>query len=227
MNKKQEVRANMYQAVYQALLSGAIHYSGHTALVSAVEELGANLASIKACVEKQVVDITGHAQAKAQVETDMVNVAMVVAKATLAYATEQNDLVLSGKMSLTRRVLAKHADGVVARHCKAVLDTAELLGVALEPYGVDTALLDQLRQAVRRHDEVLSAPRLAITNRKGATAELALLMKDTNKLVQFRIDGLMERYRLQQPAFHRDYVNARIVVDRGARTSAALKAKAA
>jgi hypothetical protein len=220
MNKKQESRANMYEAVYQALLAGNAHYANHPALTTAVQELGLNLNAIRGCVEKQVVDITGYAQAKEQAEARMVDLALVVSKAALAYGTEVSDLVLVGKMSLTRRVLLKHADGVVARHCQAVIDVATPLGAVLEPYGVDADLLDQLRLAVQKHDIALTTPRLAITTRKGATAELALLMKDTNKLVEFRIDGLMERYRLMRPAFHRDYMNARIVVDRGARPAA-------
>jgi len=227
MNKKQESRANMYEAVHQALLAGTAHYANHPALNTAVQELGVNLNAIRACVEKQVVDITGYAQAKEQAEARMVDLALVVSKAALAYGTEISDLVLVGKMSLTRRVLTRHADGVVARHCKVVLDLATPLATVLEPYGVDEDLLDQLRLAVQKHDIALTTPRLAITTRKGATAELALLMKDTNKLVEFRIDGLMERYRLMHPAFHRDYMNARIVVDRGARPAAAPKVDAA
>ncbi len=37
-------------------------------------------------------------------------------------------------------------------------------------------------------------------------------------------DGMEERYRLLPPALHRDYMNARIVVDLGARPAAASKA---
>lgn len=97
---------------------------------------------------------------------------------------------------------------MVARHCKSVLDAATTVSPQLVGYGVDASRLTSLQHSIDVYDEALSAPRLAITTRKGATSELALLMKDTAKLLLKRLDGLMERYRLEAPSFHRAYMDA-------------------
>jgi hypothetical protein len=227
MNKKQESRWNMYSTVHETLVEQAAIYAAHPALGTAVRLLGENLAAISVQVEHQVRGITGHARAKAAHASRLVDLSMVVSKATLAYATAQDDLVLAGRLTLTRRRLNAEADAVLGRHCKVVLDTAVALGAVLEPYGVDEALLDQLRAALRLNEEALNAPRHAIASRKSATSALADLMKATRTLVHLRIDGLMERYRLTDPAFHTAYRNARIIVDRGTRSAQAPQAKAA
>ncbi len=212
----------MYNSVLSVLRAHAAETAGATALLAAQEELEANVKAMEARVEKQVVDITGHAQAKARAEKHMVDLALVVSKGTLAYAEVTGNDVLAARMAIGRQRLLDHADGVVGRHCSSLLTDVRAVGTDLSDYGVNAARLSQLEAAIAAYDATLVAPRMAIAARKGATAELALLMKDTAKLVSRRLDGLMERYRSESPSFHRAYMDARIVVGPGAR-----KAKAA
>jgi hypothetical protein len=227
MNKKQESSLNMYQTVHETLLRSADHYAGHPALITATQDLGFRLTEVRKEVERQLIGTLGHAQAKAAQADKVTDLAMVVSLAMLAYATDQDDLVLAGRITLTRTALSKRADSVFSRQCTVVLEQAEELGAVLIPYGIDAALLEQLRVAIRLHEELVNAPRHAIATRKSATAALALRMKETQQVVALRIDGLMERYRLIDPAFFRAYRNARIIVDRGVRSAPAPQAKAA
>ena len=215
MNKQQESRTNMFNAVLQVLDEHHAIFDTVPALSTAASDLRANLLAISACVEKQVVDLRGFARDKLGAEQAMMQAAVVVAKGTLAYATVSGNVVLAGKMSVTRRLLERHADGVVARHCQVVLAEATAVGAALADYGVDAARLEALEQAIRRYEAALAAPRLAITARKGATTELVLVIRD------------MERFATEDPALHRAYWNARIIVDRGRRAKEAPEQKAA
>jgi hypothetical protein len=226
MKKNQEYRFNMYNAAHRVLLDHSALYASMPALGDAVAELGTNLEAMAQCVEKQVIDITGFARDKAAAEERMLALTQVVAKGALAYATVKDDAVLAAKVRVGLSRLRRHADGVVARHCQAVLDAATTVAGSLADYGVDGPRLDELKAAIQRHDQANSAPRLAITARKGATTELALLLKDTTKLVTRRLDALMERFKLEAPAFHRAYTDARIIVDRGARSADPLALKA-
>jgi hypothetical protein len=227
MNKQQESRTNMFNAVLQVLDEHHAIFDTVPALSTAASDLRANLLAISACVEKQVVDLRGFARDKLGAEQAMMQAAVVVAKGTLAYATVTGNMVLAGKMSVTRRLLERHADGVVARHCQVVLAEATAVGAALADYGVDAARLEALEQAIRRYEAALAAPRLAITARKGATTELVLVIRDTQRLLATRLDALMERFATEDPALHRAYWNARIIVDRGRRAKEAPEQKAA
>ena len=86
---------------------------------------------------------------------------------------------------------------------------------SLTDYGVTAATLTTLQTAIDKYVDASSAPRNAITLRKGATAELRALLKDTNKLLTKRLDALMEQFAETKPEFYRDYQNARIVIDLG------------
>lgn len=226
MRKNQEARYNMLNATRRVLVDNSALYVSMPAFGAAVDELGTNLDAMAHCVEKQVIDITGFTRDKAAAEERMLALTQVVAKGALAYATVKQDEVLAAKVRVGFTRLRRHADGVVARHCQAVLDAATTVADALADYGVDGPRLDELKAAIKRYDQANSAPRLAITARKGATAELALLLKDTTKLVTRRLDALMERFKLEAPAFHRAYTDARIIVDRGARSADPLALKA-
>ena len=220
MNKSQEVRLNMMYTVQRALADAEPQWTGIPAFSAAVAELNTNLEAIQSAVEKQVIDITGFARDKQQSLEHLIAVTLVVSRSTLAYATVQGDLVLAGKMRVGNVMLRRHNDAVVARHCQALLDTVTPFAPALVDFGVTAQRLSELKQAIARFSNALSAPRVAITTRKGATAELNLLMKDTNKLLAKRLDGLMEQFRSSAPVFFRAYKDARIIVDRGVRSTA-------
>lgn len=227
MNKKQESSLNMYQTVHELLVRSSASYADHPALITAVDHLGVKLPEIRREVERQLVGTVGYAQAKAAHNGRMRDLTMAVSLGMLAYATEQDDLALSGRINLSRTAQARQPDAVLGRQSTVVLDQAVALGAELVPYGIDAALLEELRAAIRVNEELLNAPRHAIATRKSATAALAQRMQETRQLVTLRIDALMERYRLQDPAFHRAYLNARIIVDRGSRGAAPPQAKAA
>lgn len=220
MNKQQEVKLNMYYTVQRALAEAEPQWTGIPAFNAAVAELNTNLEAIQGTVEKQVIDITGFARDKQQSLEQLIAVTLVVSRSTLAYATVQGDLVLAGKMRVGNVLLRRHNDAVVARHCQAVLDAVTAVAPALVDFGVTAQRLADLKQAIARFGNALSAPRVAITTRKGATAELNLLMKDTTKLLAKRIDGMMEQFRSSAPTFFRAYMDARIIVDRGVRSTA-------
>lgn len=59
------------------------------------------------------------------------------------------------------------------------------------------------QKAIDRFVTAIAAPRAAITARKGATAEIRELMKDTTKLLVKRLDALVAQFALTAPEFVR------------------------
>ncbi len=64
----------------------------------------------------------------------------------------------------------------------------------------------------------IDSPRSALTVRKGATAEIALLVKDSLKILNNRMDKLMGEFAESAPAFHQEYFDARMSLDLGGRS---------
>ena len=62
---------------------------------------------------------------------------------------------------------------------------------------------------------VVSAPRVAITMRKGAGADLDALVRDGLNILNQRMDKLMAEFKDIGTPFYQTYFDARIIVDLG------------
>ncbi len=219
MNRKQENQMTMFYAAQKTLLLNEAVWTGSVGMTAAVAELGVNIAAVEGCVERQVIDIRGFAKAKSEGENQMIDLTLAVAGSVRAYAVVSENTVLMEKMNVSRASLRRHRDSIIAQHCQAIHTEANAVVASLADYGVLPATLTTQQTAIDTYVAAIVAPQNAIALRKGVTAELAALMKDTNKLLTKRLDALMEQYAVPKPAFYRDYQNARIIIDLGTGSS--------
>lgn len=219
MDKKQENQLSMFYATQKTLALNEAIWNTVPGMVSASAEFDTNIKSIESCVERQVIDIRGYAKAKGEAETLMIGITLAVAGGVRAYATVIGDSVLLNKMNVSRATLLRHRDSVIAQHCQGIHTEANAVVASLAPYGVTPAVITDLQTAMDTYVTAIMAPRNAITLRKGSTAELKALIKDTNKVLTKRLDSLMASYALSQPEFYRDYHNSRMIVDLGTGSS--------
>ncbi|MCB9182761.1 MAG: hypothetical protein H6591_02505 [Flavobacteriales bacterium] len=82
-------------------------------------------------------------------------------------------------------------------------------------YGITAADPTSLQTKITAYVDVVAFPRNAVTIRKGATAELNALIKDTMKLLNNRLDPMIEEFRESDPKFYKEYFDGRIIVDLG------------
>ena len=66
-----------------------------------------------------------------------------------------------------------------------------------------------------------------MTVRKGATAEISALVKDSLKILNNRMDKLMSEFKESKPNFYQEYFDARIIVDSATEKKKDDEAKAA
>lgn len=211
----------MYYSVQHALERYTTTWSGTAALATAVSELNANITALEAAVAKQVVDIRGYAKDKAQAEDLMIAVTMKVAGAAKAFATVQGNAVLATQMSASPSALRKFRDAVIALACQGIHDAANAVVADLADYGILPADMTALQDAINVYVQLVGSPRTAITERKSQTSEIGLLVRDTAKLLNNRMDPLVGIFAVSDATFHRAYFDARIIVDhRGGRDSA-------
>jgi hypothetical protein len=213
MTDNQENRMNMFYATQKFLAANASIYVALPAFVAAAAELDANIDALESATEKQVINIKGFAADKAKSEAMMIAATLSVAGGTRAYATVIGDLILAGKMEVTPTSLIRHRDSVIAQHCQGIHLEANAVVANLADYGVTPAVLADLQTAIDTYVLAIAAPRAAITERKGATAEIRTLLKDTNKLLTKRLDALVTQFTLSKAEFVRGYFDARIIVN--------------
>ena len=213
MNYSQENRLSMYYAVKDALNTHNLVWSVTVAFAAAVAEFLTNIGTLESVVAKQVIDIRGFAKSKAKAEDTLVEAAMKVAGGTLAFATVVENAVLATQMKVSDSGLRSFRDGIIAQACQGIHDSANAEILNLADYGILPADMTALQAAIDAYVALVSAPRNAIASRKGHTTELAMMMKDTSKLLDDRMDAMLVLFAETNPEFHREYFDARIIVD--------------
>ena len=173
------------------------------------------LRAIEDNIEVQERQLGGIAQNKSELKAQMVDQALAVAQATFALATDTGDTVLRGAVDYSRSDLLEGRDTVVGQRCQGVHAAANGVAAALVAYGVVAADLVALQAAIDAYVVAVSAPRTAITIRKGATEAIATLVREGLGILNDRMDKLMPEFEASAPNFYQEYFDARIIVDLG------------
>jgi hypothetical protein len=213
MTSTQSSRLSMLYAVRRTLIASRATWSDHTAFAAAVGELETLIAEIEDAAEIQLTGTTGHTREKERAGDELLSITRLVAQAASAYATVTGNSVLLGQLRITRHLFTRTNAVVKARRCQAVLEAVTPYVAQLQAYGIDRPRLDALQAAIARYEAAVSAPRLAVIARKAATSRIRAGLKAGTSLLRARLDGLMAQFTATAPAFHRDYFNARIIVD--------------
>jgi hypothetical protein len=213
MNQVEENRMSMAYAAIQVLDQNTLIWNGVAAMVQAHTEFKTNLTALEGAVAKQVADIKGHAKDKAAAEEKMIAKTLAVAGSVMAFATVNGDNGLAESMNISRSELNRYRDSVVAQRCQTVHDAANANIAALAAFGVLPADVTALQGLIDTYVALIPQPRNMITARKGATAEIGALVRDTMKLLNRRIDRLMVQFSFSNPEFVKQYFDARIIID--------------
>ncbi len=215
MNKRQENRLSMFYVVKSTLEENNAVWSGTPAIVAAKAEYDANVKALEDALEVQLRDIRGHAVDKRNAEEVMIAETLDVAGKVMAYATAIGDEALAEAMNIVPSELRRYRDSVVAQRCQDVHDSANAVLASLADYGVDAAKLTAFQALIDAYLAENTAPRLAITTRKNATAVIEELVEGTLTMLNRRMDPLMQGFAITDPEYHRQYTDARIIVDLG------------
>ncbi len=217
MKKTLEDRFTMFYAVNAACDNHTAVWTPHVPFASAVTAFKAKITELEAEVETQGLELDGYAMDKGARKEAMVQLGLAVANKVFAYAEDNGLTVLREKMDVSYSDLIAPRDAVVAQKCQGIHDEANAVLAALMPYGIVAADLTALQTAIDKYEAVISAPRTAVTVRKGATEQIEVLVKEGTTILTNRMDKLMSEFKLSDPGWYQEYFDARIVVNTGAK----------
>ena len=217
MRKDLEDRFTMFYAVNTCVDT---HVAVWTPLVpygTAVTAFKAKITEIEQEVETQGTELDGYAMDKGAKKESMVRAGLSVANKVFAFAEDTSATVLREKMDVSYSDLIAPRDAVVAQKCQGIHDEANAVIASLASYGVLPADLTALQGMIDKYELVISAPRTAITVRKGATEQIEQLVREGTTILTNRMDKLMADFKGTNPDFYQEYFDARIVVNTGAK----------
>ncbi len=215
MNQQQENRFNSMYAAQTVLNDNSALWSGMPAMVALKSEFDANIASIEDAIEVQVKDIKGHTVAKADALEAMIAKTLRVGGAVMAYAGATKNAGLAEEMNVVPSELRGYRDAIVAQRCQGIHAAATTNLAALVGYGVVAADLTELQTLIDAYVALVPKPRNMIVARSVKTGDLGLLLRDTSRLLDRRMDMMMRSFMVSAPDFYSQYTKARMIVDLG------------
>ena len=209
----------MFETVPSYLDRNKTVWTGTKSFADAVGELNAGISAIDALVHRQGNPTTGVTTGKGNVRGQTEEKILEIADQLAALGAKTNDANLAAKVEVTPSSLAKLSDDALDDMGKRGADLVMSHKTALADYGVSDADVKALNALRASFTAVKNAPRTAIAGRAGATATLPDLIDAANTLLRDRVDKLVTKFRGSQPEFVAGYRSARVVVDRGTRSS--------
>lgn len=217
MTSKQESKFSMQLVVRDYLTANAAitatlpNYAGFFSGVSA------GIVQIQSIRAQQEADKTGIAGSKTQLKVNLIVLAMDVSRKVVAYATIVNNTELLQEVNYAESDLKKCADTILKDRCQVIYDRANTNVAVLAAYGVTAAIVANLLTALTAYNVAIPKPRLGITDKKRATEQLVLMLKEVDDNLS-KIDVLVEIVKVTQATFYSKYKNVRKIIETGVGT---------
>ncbi len=195
--------------------------------VALIPKFKAGLISLKAvCSEAEEIqtmqekDLTGVAEDKHQILTQLIDLMVEISGALQSYAREMNnnelhEITCFSESSIHR---LKHAE---IRSAANLLNT-EIDKLSPEECTAEGISPEDLAEFTRLYEEFsdnLQAPRKAILKRSGLTGKLSNLFNEAANLKRDVLDNLVVQFKRKDPEFYAQYMAAANVINTGSHKS--------
>lgn len=180
------------------------------------DEFQKGLSNLRIASEKQIYSRLGYRMEKSEQRLLMTDLCLNISSRVRAYATNTGDSVLYEQMNRKKNALVKLNDTVISDYCQQVHDKTQTLLADLVTYGVETADLDGLQEAITLYLTLLPKPRYEIVNRKQATREIAEAITQCDEQLKI-MDILVTMLEFSNAAFYVNYFDNRKIIETGSR----------
>jgi len=215
MTGKQKNKLRMFKATEKICVNHTVTWTPITAFGAAFVLFQNGIVEIDHLQVKQEADLKGITENKNNKESVLINSSLTISKPMAAFANVTNDPQLRQEVDYSLGDLQKSSDSDLEARCTLIKERAAAHAAALVPYGVTAGMLTALDTALTDYHAVISGPRSAEAVKKQQTAEIELLIKETDHILKGQLDQLIVLFESSAPEFYGEYKNARIIVDLG------------
>ncbi|PZR77220.1 MAG: hypothetical protein DLM73_00185 [Chthoniobacterales bacterium] len=210
----------MYRATFTVLDANAAEYAGVAALGTQVGNFSNSIDLIGQLAQIQTADTSGIPIDKKMLQQQMVDMAMRVAGAVKAFASDTNNAALRQQADVNQSTFTRARDDLRDDVAQTMHDLGNTNIASLAPYGITAITLTGLQTRIDAYRAVIGAPRTARVGKSTATDMLAAEFARADTILQDRIDGLIEQFKDSGTTFYSDYKKARRIVDTGSQPPA-------
>lgn len=215
MNSNQNNKLAMYLAVQKVCHAFSAVWSVLAAFASAFAGFETGISKINSSLETQGKNINGVSEDKKNLKTKLAGKALEIAGAIFAFASDAGKMELKSSVKFSKTSLEHKPDSVTLNSCRLISDQAVSIQALLVNYGVSVTDISDFQAMITDFELSIASPRVAITTRKSATSDISNIFRNTDSVMKNKMDKLMEKFKLSNPDFYKQYHDARIIVDHG------------
>lgn len=142
-----------------------------------------------------------------------------IASALKSLARVNHNSILMAKVSFPKSRFTNGAHAIIISRMREVSELAAIHATTLEDYGIIANDLQVLNEHIAAFQDALVAPRLAVIKRKQIMAKISVTVDAIDEILRFQIDPLVKVVKFNETAFSNLFFNARIIIDRGSKSS--------
>ena len=217
LNKHQQNDLSSDERTLALLKKSLSKFDGLPRMSAAVGELEAGLGQIHQKSSEKETATEGKTKAKNEAERWLILIMMRIGGAARGYASAIGDRPMYEAVSFTRTDLGKLRDQDLLTKARSLLKLATPIAGELAERGIDAEALTLLGTRTAEYEAALGEQMIGIPKRQGASKNVDELFKETSRLLDDEIDGMMEAMEETDPEFYAAYLNARQIKDLGLR----------
>lgn len=184
------------------------------AFVRARNELGAVIPQITGTVQVQLSAPDAAGEKRLARET-LGDTATEIAAAVLAYAEENDDTELAGRVDFSRTDIIKGRDSTVVARCRDIHAAATENLAELADAGITAAKLTAFKKQIDGFENLQTKPRQNLAKRSAATRLMPTLLRKADRIVGRRMNKLVVQFKTTAPDFYNAYQTAVSIVNSG------------
>ncbi|OYV87317.1 MAG: hypothetical protein B7Z63_02555 [Ignavibacteriae bacterium 37-53-5] len=217
LNKHQQNDLSMRERVLKLLKDNLTKFPKMPEMPVAVNELDSLVSQIQSKSAEKGNATSGKTDAKIEAENELITNLLQVGGSIRGLASKEKDFPTKEKVSFRRSGLERMRDEELLIKASSVYYIASARAADLVSRGVTAEKLELLKSRTAAFKSALGAQGTSIPQRKGASKSIVELFKESARLLNDEIDGMMEHMQDEYPQFYAEYDSARQIRDLGMR----------
>jgi hypothetical protein len=215
MTTRQENKLSMYLATKKCLSDNNALWVVFPGIASVVTLFFSKITLIQNTENRQQKSSKGASTSKKEKKIALIDMLLVVIGGIKSYAKDVNDEELFSSVDFSQSELEKLGDSLLIDRANLIIGIANANAANILDKGITAVVLGDLQTLITEYENAVSGPRTVISDKKTATAQLAVLFAQTDELLKDNLDGLILQFKIPNNDFYRNYFNNRIVLDLG------------
>lgn len=226
MNNKQEAQLRMFREVQLILNKYKTDVDTIAAMAREAANFNGYIVKIDAEHPRQAVDGKGVTISKNQMKKLLIAHITIFSGALSSYGKHQKNADLVQRMDVSKYDLDRASVADLIKFLNETVTEFKKFSTSMADYGITPEMVTSIEAEVASFKAASTMPRNVRVEKSTATSNLEEFFEGCNSTLKDHLDKFIPQFEDKNPAFYKDYNNARIVEDRGSRSKTTTAAKA-